>query len=347
MSLFIGSYILLIILKPICDRIKNGRKVYCVIVGNVYFGIAALRYRTVGSDTDIYVRAFERLSEAPVLQAATYYEKDPFFWICLSVIGKITQNYTWLFIVVAALFCGAITYYIYKYSTDLCLSFIILLSLNLYQFSLTGMRQTIAMAFIILALIFLREDKIVKSIIFIVIASLFHSSALVILIIVLLRKIKIPIKMLWCLPFCGILVFVFNTPIALKLIKLVEERGYEVEELGNGVTMAFVIFCLFVLCICFAQSYKKVDEKYMQNYWLAFGAVFFEMLVPTQSIFFRIAFYFLLVFVTLLPNVVNSIINVKYRGVIRLGLYVLLSVQYLVFTIGSCNIIPYYTFWQM
>ena len=76
-------------------------------------------------------------------------------------------------------------------------------------------------------------------------------------------------------------------------------------------------------------------------------ACFFEMLVSTQSIFFRIAFYFLMIYIVFVPNVVESIRNGKSRFIVKTGIYVLLSIQYLVFTIGSCGILPYQTFWQV
>ena len=54
-----------------------------------------------------------------------------------------------------------------------------------------------------------------------------------------------------------------------------------------------------------------------------------------------------MIYIVFVPNVVESIRNGKSRFIVKTGIYVLLSIQYLVFTIGSCGILPYQTFWQV
>lgn len=324
----------------------NRKKWFCIISGTIYFLISALRSKYIGGDTLHYVRMFNTLTTQGIDKALTYYDHDPIFGAFVWLIGRFTDSYTVLFTVVAALFCFSVWYYIYKHSKDPCLSVIFLLAFNLFQFSLTGMRQTIAIAFIIWAIIFLKQDKPIKAALFVVLASMFHLSALIFIIVIPLKLIKLSLNMLYFSILGLIAVFFARSFIAEALIFLVSDRGYSVDDDNAGLTMVFVIFVLYAFCALFSFHYKKDNADHNIDLMVAMIAVFFEMLVPAQTIFFRIAFYFLIINTSLIPNVIHSIRTPIYRQIITVGLYGLLSAQYLFFTMGSCHILPYATFWQ-
>lgn len=82
-----------------------------------------------------------------------------------------TDNYSVLFAIVAVLFTITVWVYIYKYSDDPVLSVIVLLAFNLYQFSLTGMRQTIAISFVVLAIMAVHEEKKIQPYIWVLIVQ--------------------------------------------------------------------------------------------------------------------------------------------------------------------------------
>ena len=290
---------------------------------------------------------FELLADKNIEFAFAYSEKDPVFYVLLSLLGKVTDNYSVLFAIVAALFTITVWVYIYKYSDDPVLSVIVLLAFNLYQFSLTGMRQTIAISFVVLAIMAVHEEKKIIPYIWVLIASLFHSSALVCLIIPILSKIRLSTVAIRIAAIPLVICFVFRNSIAGILVELVSERGYGIDLSTSGYTMMLVAFILFLMAALFVEEYAYFDEKYHISYMLLIVAVFFETLVTAQNIFFRIAFYFLIVLITVVPNVAERAINDNSRKILKVGLYVVLSVQYLFYTVGSCNVLPYTTFWQI
>lgn len=347
MNIFSLTYILVLVIGLLSKQFRNGKKIFCISTGTIYFFIAALRSSYVGGDSFNYRNMFELLAGRDLYISLFYSKKDPVFFAFLSFVGKFTSNYTVLFTIVAALFCFAVWYYIYKYSCDPVLSVIVLLAFNLYQFSLTGMRQTIAMSFVIFSMISINEGKRALPYIFVVLGSLFHASALVFMIIPILRHIPITKKKIKWSVAVLIVAFLLRNKIATMLIGFISDRGYQVNMVQSGFTMMLVIFILYIVMAIFVNEYAEYDRNYHFQYWIAMGAVFFETLVTAQNIFFRIAFYFLMIFVTLLPNIIHHARNRNTRLILSLGLYIVLSVQYLVFTIGSCYILPYTFFWQI
>lgn len=347
MNIFSLTYILVLVIGLLSKQFRNGKKFFCISTGTIYFFIAALRSSHVGGDSFNYRNMFELLAGRDLDISLLYSKRDPVFFAFLSFVGKFTSNYTVLFTIVAAFFCFAVWYYIYKYSYDPVLSVIVLLAFNLYQFSLTGMRQTIAMAFVIFSMISINEGKRVLPYIFVVLGSLFHASAFAFIVIPILRHIPITKKKIKWSVAVLIVAFLLRNKIATMLIGFISDRGYQVNMVQSGFTMMLVIFILYIVMAIFVKEYAENDGNYHFQYWIAMGAVFFETLVTAQNIFFRIAFYFLMVFVTLLPNIAHYAKNRNTRLILSLGLYIVLSVQYLVFTIGSSNILPYTFFWQI
>lgn len=347
MNIFLLSYILILGVGLSCYYNKRGKKNFCIFSGCIYFLLAALRSYKVGGDTFNYCNMFEAVGKLTIDQVLTISDKDPVFFIFLFIVRQITDNYTVLLIIVAAFFVCTIWMYIYHYSDDPVLSVIILLAFNLYQFSLTGMRQTIAMGFVVLAIMAMNQNKKVIPYLFIFIGSLFHQSALIFLSIPLLQNYKLGKQVCRLASLILIFCFVLRQTIAGMLVGYLSDRGYGLSLSDSGITMFLVIAFLFALAVLFFDEYKSTDKNYHIQYYMGWFAVFFEILVTSQNIFFRIAFYFLIAFITLIPNIVCRSRNQATRSILKIGLYTALSIQYLWFTIGSCNILPYTTFWQV
>ncbi len=343
---FIGVILFAFVLKYII-RPKSWEKIFCVVSGSVYFLIATLRHFTVGVDTKGYVLSFLYIVSYGWRHAKNFFPSEPLFGRLIWLISRFSHSYTVLFAVVAGVFCFFVWRYIYKHSKDPVLSLIILLAFNFYQFSLTGMRQTIAISFILVAMTYMQEDKDLKSALFILLASGFHQSALVFALLLILKHIKLTYALLWGSVSLLIITFICRIQITEKLIFLLSDRGYEVLDNEAGLTMTFVIFILYVICIVFAKDYiLEYEKKASFNFWVLFLATFFQILVSGQAIFFRISFYFLIALTTIVPNLFKAIQNTENQRIVTTSIYILLIAQYLFFTIDSSGILPYKFYWQ-
>lgn len=83
MNIFIGSFFVILILGAICKKICNGKKMFCIGSGTIYFLVAALRSSYVGGDSFNYRRMFELLADKNIKFAFAYSEKDPIFNVLL------------------------------------------------------------------------------------------------------------------------------------------------------------------------------------------------------------------------------------------------------------------------
>ena len=108
------------------------------------------------------------------------------------------------------------------------------------------MRQTIAISFVVLAIMAVHEEKKIQPYIWVLIASLFHSSALVCLSIPILSKIRISTIAIRIAPIPLMICFIFRNSIAGMLVGLMSERGYGIDLSASGYTMMLVILWLYL-----------------------------------------------------------------------------------------------------
>lgn len=328
------------------NQLRN--KYFCIITGILYFALAAFRGSSVGTDTPHYINNLINLAGLPLARVAMIYKNDICFYWFVSILGRYTNSYTILFLIVSCWFGYSVWHFINKYSPDPALSIIVLLALSLYQFSLTGIRQAIAMGFVVWAFDMIIQKKNLKAVVLILIGSLFHASSMASLVLIPINIFVKKVTRRGALIICGLLAveFLMRTYIAKYLVVLIADRDYSITEANSGLTMTLVIFLLLVMTSVFMEEFSERNEN--ASFFFLTGAVgcAFQMLVATQAIFFRLAFYFLMVYPIMIPSFISTLQNRNNHRIVKYVLYVLMSVQYLFFTMNSCGIAPYYFFWQ-
>lgn len=348
MNIFVTAYIVCIILGVLHNLKYLSKKSFCISTGIIYFLLASLRHRTVGGDTDIYCSWFQRVATENIYEVLLSEKKDPIFAAAISLLGKITINYTVFLTIIALIFTTCIWRLIYKHSKDPCLSIIILLALNLYQFSLTGIRQTIAMSLVSIHFCHTLTNNKTSLHVLPAIGALFHKSALITY---LWKIIELPYKTVskksivvfyLCITF---IIISFRNTVALLLGGAISERGYSISNEGGGENMALLIISLYIFCLFIARKNFK-DDKLRILFIMTFPVIIFEALVPLQNIFFRLAFYFLILYIILIPECIQAIKKIKYRQITSILIYITLSCLYLFLTINSSYVLPYKFFWE-
>lgn len=349
MTPFYVMFFITIVLGLKLDKTEKSRRFFCVITAILYFLLAALRSSQVGVDTADYVRMFQRVGSWREAITVSNSNKDPFFGGFLFIIKSICFDYTFLFIIVAGWFTWNVWRFIYKYSRDPLLSVILLLAFNLYQFSLTGMRQTLAMGFIVLACDLIINKKYKTATAVLLLAALFHKSALLALILLPISFFKKEMNKTRAafLAFSMLFVFGARSYIARLLILLIQDRDYAIQNDNSGTVMLLVFVVLFSMIVLFINHTSSIEEHSGYFMYIAAIALFFEIFVPVQAVFFRLAFYFLFAFVILVPNTIETQNDYKTRLIMKMVIYILMSVQYLFFTIGSSGVVPYTFFWNI
>ena len=347
-------YILLVVEILILNYMRvHGRiskKTFCQIVGVSFVLLTGLRSANVGSDTAVYYGAFEEWAKHGLGQALE--ERDWGFYLLMWGVQKATGSFTVLSLIVAALFYYPVTRLVYKYSSDCGLSFLVLMAFNFFQFSMTGMRQTVALGFAILFLMEMLEKKpkYERAVLWFVMGIVMHRSCLMVLVYLLIKKIaryvNVPLISMVLIP----VAYIYRNEITSRMSTMFEEIGFNLELYegsGGGIT-TYLVYLLLLLGGIFL-TYRGHDANRMNNMDLLIMAlaVASQSFVMVNSIFFRVVWYFSIYLIIYIPKfLATSRFEERSLGFVRIVMYVGVLFMYFGITIGSANVVPYQFFWQ-
>lgn len=343
------SFILEIIMFGVLLRVNKSnrwRLLYCSVIGFSLFIIPALRGITVGGDSFNYADMFDRIRQLSYMEILHSGTRDIGFQLLAKTIGVITASHQLLFAFVAAVFSFSVTLLIYNYSTDVILSFLIIPSFNFMQFSMTGLRQTMAMSIVIFALLLIFKDRKFWALCIIILAAFFHSSAIVYLITIPASYVTINRnKQLFAYGFAT-LFFINRSSIAHLISRSFFTGIYDYLSSGGGEMVLLVLILVMISFSVIYASYEKKNKNASLLYIILFTGMIFQILTPVQNIFFRVSMYFTLILVILLPSIVSVLSDKKTKYLARVFIYSMVLTQYFVFTKNGAYVTPYHFFWE-
>ena len=259
------------------------------------FLLFVLRYKYVGVDTIGYVRFFQ--NEIRQYSFGQLLNKDLMrveigYRLYVKIISLFTSNYTVYFFINGCFIFGTLLRFSLKYTKNPFVFFFLFITLGTYSFFETGLRQALAMTTCLWAVDFIRDKKLFKFILTVLIAYYFHKSAMIFLIIYPLCSIK---KYDWMMFVYVILAVVLTIGFTAFQNLFNELLGYEydVEETGNG-----GIFMLFTMVLCAFSFYilydKKGEDKVLScMVHLSFLTVIFWILRLISRSAERVSYYYM------------------------------------------------------
>ena len=354
MLIFIFLVIIILIGGMLVYKAKKAkaRLIYCVSIGIILFLIIGMRDISLGIlDTQgIYVPAFLNIIHMDMNSVISVYNKDVVFYVLTKIFTYICTNENiWLMLVSAPLIY-AVTKIIYKYSKIPSLSFIVFLALNYYGMNFTLLRHSIALAFVLLSYPYLKERKLIKFLIYILIASCFHQTALAFILAYPLINIKFNYKQIIAL-FIVLLISIFAKNVIFDLIFDVLKSDRFQSYADRGVTIDLMMFYINTVVLLFSYIFYRFKTKEQNKEIdillnLSTISSAFLSLTPIIGEAYRIAMFFGIYNILLLPNVLALEKNMKYKYIIYLPVYGFLIIYFLFFSLDNAMIVPYKFFWQ-
>lgn len=352
--------IAVVLLAILTSQNKKAKKIYCYIIGASFIFFAGFRSLLVGTDSLTYAKVFQ--NTMPITKESFFaaFEKKEFFYkILTGVLRRITDNYTILFFIVALFFISVVCFLVRKYSTSPMLSFILFMSMGYFSFSMAGIRQTIAMGFLFLALDRMLKKKYVAAVILVLIASGFHITSLIYFLAILIYFIPFNIFSILVASALSIFIYVSGNSLTTRIVDVVwgDSRGYGKFEYGGISTLILLVVVFVAACIFYpglikySKTRKQEKDQSMEidSYFikLLMFSIPFQIMTTYQANAFRIAMLFHFPMILLLPNVISKQQNRVVRIVAKVVVIGCLMYQLFAITYGSADINPFTFFWQV
>ena len=161
-------------------KLKKSDDVFLILAFICLFVILAIRKEE--SDLIEYLRFFNIIGNLNFAEVINYGRFEIFYLIYNKIIALIFFNDRFFIVVTSIITLIGPYLFIRKYSKNYLLSIILFIALGLFHYSFYILRQAIAITFIVLSIDYIKQKKIFQFALFVIIASLFHTSSLIFLI---------------------------------------------------------------------------------------------------------------------------------------------------------------------
>jgi len=330
-------------------RPTKSKKILFVVLS--FFSIIllqSLRSWTVGVDVVAYLHFFERLASGESISdfAFEFSTLEIGYLYYNKLIAVFTTDSQLFLTIISATIFIPTGYIIYKNSKNLYVSIITLLSLIIFNFSFTGLRQSIAIAIVFLSFEYIKKRKLVIFLLMVLLASSFHTSALVFLPAYPLYFLRLRKKHYLIVLILFIVAFLVRKTILKSLLLLTFDK-YDNPELmvtSDSYTMLVIMFFVYTVAVFVKNNYKdSLSFNALSNFILM--AAFIQIAAIESQVAMRAGYYYFIFITLLLPEIINAIKVEKARnGIAFLIVVVCFTFYYLTTVNGPLD--PYIYYWK-
>lgn len=365
------------------NRNNFRKKQFVFVVFGIMTLISALRASTIGIDLDLhYAKNYELISsvnwsDIPIFATLKQYEVGYcYFTKLLTYISTDVQFYI---IFTSVVIYGVHGYFFYKKSEDVILSSSLFMFFCLFYMYMNIVRQAVAVSILLMAYLIFSESKkkvhnYVVFVLLVILASGFHSSAILCLVYLLFDKLKFTkIHMLLGIVVTALIYVGYSSVYKFALSILGGNDKYssylDSEEYGVGymnlqsiyyviITLGAFLLGYYILVwkdktshkLFAKQEYKvKSNESFML--YMSFIAFACRLLIFKMSIITRFTFYFIPFVLILYPYAISKFKRRSNRIILNLTVYGVCLIYFVWVTLSNADtlygVVPYEFFWKV
>lgn len=350
-----------IILKPNVD--KNRKKIYLIFAILPLLFLSASRSINIGNDTityhNLYFWSRQYSLEEFIMNYKGRWELG--FLYLNKFLSVLFSNPQALIFISSMYIYIVLGWFLNKYSNNAFYSLFLFITMRYYFFFFSNIRQSIAIATLLIAFDFLVKEKNIKFILAVIIAYFFHTTAIVFLFALVIKIIPIRKSILIVASATSFFLFLIwkkimpliNTYLPVKYQNY-ENTSYYLES-GNLANYLNFLVILLITIICLYIFYKNkkivLENKKLTKIYFYFPVVASSLaLLSTQfGMFARVQYYFSFFFVIILPNMLNKLPSKEEKIIIYLVtiiLFILYHTTILFFRPEWQHVYPFEFFWN-
>ena len=276
-------------------------------------------------------------------------------WLMKTIYVLSDGEYQWVVSIIALFVMIAVTQFVYSYSTDPLQSVLLFLGLLLFTFHFNALKQSIAMALVLISFNAIIRQRLVRFLIAILAASLFHLPALVFLPAYWIAKMRLGRNYLIMLAMLLVLTYLFRD----RLVDWMTDNYDTVINENSGMrylsNKVLVMLVIIVAALVVRPPHPR-DRMYCVLLQLFGVATVIQTFAAYNNTFERLAdyyFQFSIVFIPMIFEVVETdrvYLQQRTLQFIRLlGPYIICLFaiwRFLDSTVNDATIYPYRFYFQ-
>lgn len=313
----------------------------------------ALRDVSCGVDLRNYESYFYFVQKETFADIWAHYPIEQGYYLFGKFISLFTVNFQIYLAIVALLCTGVIGFFYYKESVYPLLTILLFVTNAMFPMFYSGLRQSLAMLFVVPAYYFTKNKKILLFILTIFLAQFFHSSAVIMLF--LYPVFHLPLRSRYFILVMGVVAIfmMFNSTIFLDVLPLLGERYMdrygEVEITGGyGILALLILFLVYSFII---PNERKLDKVTLGMRNVLVLCCLMQCFAPINNIAMRMNYYFLLLIPLLIPRIMLCAKN-ECLDIVQYSKWIMVVFFAFYFFYNAYNgsdilqIYPYVPFWK-
>lgn len=298
------------------EQIEHKKAKRTCIVGAVdWILLSGLRGYSVGADTKAYgISFFNSVNTSfDVLKdrfVDKYFHgidvgfKDVGFSVLEKAFYEIFSSYTLWLLFIAIVFTVPMAIFIYKYSKNACLSWIVYSTLFYSFFAITGHRQTIATAIVVWGgLELIKRRKLIPFLLLMAVGYTIHASVICLLPFYWLSQIKITQIKLFGYLIAIVGSFIFRNQLMSFLQSIVGYESYQQYEGAAAGMFMFLLMAMVIYVFVFWNSIALSDNPVLNMSVNALMlAAFFSSLLLINPSCMRVVQYYSIFMMFIIPD---------------------------------------------
>jgi len=323
-------------------------KVYLFFASFLMFGIMALRNPSVGTDTTRYLEIYRDHLYGTGMNV---FNTNEWLFTIFSNTVSIFASEQMFLVIVSAIIVLSFSWFFCKYSNNILLCYILHITIGLFSFTLSGMRQSLAICLTLIAFYYAKENKLIRFIIIVIVASLFHNSAICFLPVYFIVKIKKLNKLQCNLILLAILCTKILSGLLIFIIGFLAPSRFK-NLLGNSTginSKSFILFFGIMLLCIVVLIYENNYLNELQTSMFLLGSIATVIFGIATRIFLldRLAFYFVPYIIILIVDTINNMKHIPSRRIV-MAITILFGILWFSVSIpgGSMGIDHYLFFWN-
>lgn len=267
------------------------------------FILLMLRDITVGNDTIQYINYFNMFGNMNINQLFLLNFEKGFVFLC-KILYFVTSNQLIFLSCMSFFSLLGVYFFINKYSKMPWFSIWLFICLGFYGSCFNILRQVIAMNFLLMSIKYLSEKKFQSFILFVLLASLFHKTALIFILLYPISRFEINKLYFTSLVFFATLFYFFSDFLTNLFLQDIFSK-YQNSDIESGGGLFFImLISINVFCYLFGKNNIKRNKVNKIHFQMLNISLLLQMLAFSLPLATRLTSYFFISSIVLIPNVI-------------------------------------------
>lgn len=303
--------------------VKTNKR-YLIFIFVSLFLFLALKSNDTGVDATSYQKIFKDINETPFFSVYAYDRYEIGFKYFCKIISLIWNNYTFFSIIVSFIELAGFYYLIKKYSKNYVFSLFIFITYDTYIFTFGILRQAIALSILLISIKFIKENKFLKFLSLVLLASTFHKTALLFIVCYFIKNVKLNKKIMIGFSVITLFTMLFGDLIIKFILAFVYKPANTTFYSGGGYKLLILIYTTCLISYYLRDKIKLKDENNLFLINILMYATIIQSLAPTFQNVGRLTIYFFPILNILITGILEYVKDKR----INFLLFVLLTVYF-------------------